>query len=75
MNGLLRNHPPVVVVLVNFVVGLGLAYVGEHYFGLDRGSGGFGVGLMTGVGLGAVLNRPKTTSSASEFPAPGDYVE
>lgn len=65
MNGLLRNQPPVVVVVVLFVIGMGLAYLGEHYVGLDRRSGDFGVGLMTGIGLGAVLNRPKRTRSAS----------
>ena len=42
MNGLLRNQPPVVVVVVLFVIGMGLAYLGEHYVGLDRRSGDFG---------------------------------
>ncbi len=68
MNGLLRNQPPVVMVVVAFLVGMGLAYVGEHFLGLDRRSGDFSVGLITGGALGAAFNRPKATRSPSTSP-------
>lgn len=73
MNGLLRNQPPIVMVVVAFVIGMGLVYVGEHFFGLDRRSGDFSVGLMTGCVLGAALNRPKVTRSPGASTAASDH--
>ena len=75
MNGLLRNQPPVVVMVVLFVMAMGLAYLGEHYLGLNRRSGDFGVGFMTGIGLGTVLNRPKRTRSANGPSVESDHLE